>query len=639
MKLLEPLQIKNIRLKNRVVLPPADTNFADTKGNVTQKSLDYYELRARGGVGLIYIEGTYIDTAGKGTLNMLGIYDDAKIEGLSKLSSVIKNHGASVIIQMFHAGAQASRLITGQQPVTASDVPCKLIGETPRSLSIGEIKKIVKIYGESAIRAKKAGFDGVEIHAAHGYLLNQFLSPRTNKRTDEYGGTLENRMRFLLEVFDETRKQVGNEFLISVRLNGSDYVPGGLEIEETVKIAKRMEEKGADIISITGGIYDDPGYHIIPYMNAPRGTHVKFAASVKKVLKNVPVIAVGRINNPEMAESILQKNQADLIAMARALIADPFFVQKIETNKEKTIIRCIACNNCANNLLLQSEISCAVNPNLFKAENDIETAGEKKKILVVGAGPAGLEAAKIARLRGHDVVVIEKEPQIGGALNIASVAPGKEEIKSLNEYFNFILPELGIELRLNTPLSLDLVKEVNPDTLIVATGTVPLIPDIPGLNEVPYKLYSDVLSSRDLPKGQNIAIIGGGMVGIEVAELLSSKGKQITIIEQMKKLGSNIIQMVSIVTIPHVTENPAIKIHLSTKVKEISGNTLHCMTKDQPITIDFDDLVIATGVKPHQPVSDEIKEIVSNVKVIGDAAKPKKIADAVQKAYKVGLKL
>ena len=649
MKLFEPLDIKLksgrvITLRNRIVMPPMDSNLGDTDGNVTDKTLKYYEQRAKGGTALIIVEGTYIEKRGQQTTQMLSMASDEKITGLSKLAQSIKKHGSLASIQLFHAGGQTSKLITNIEPISASQMSDIILAEALGGhmekihvLAKEEIKGVVKMHGDAAERCKKAGFDGVEIHAAHGYIINQFLSPDINKRTDEYGGTLENRMKFLIEVYNEVRNRVGDDFLISVRLNGSDYVEGGFELEETKLVAKKMEDLGADIISISCGTHNSPKNPMIAYMSFPKGFNVDRAAAVKKELSNVPVITVGRINTPSLANEIIEQGKADLVAIGRGLIADPQFALKAKEER-MDIKTCIACNTCITNLMWQKAIECAVNPNLFGVDDDIEKSSEIKKVLIIGAGPGGLEAARVAKLRGHDVLIIEKSGKIGGNLHIASIAPIKEEVKNMISYYNQAFMDLGIRVQLNTPFSLDILDNFKPDQVILSTGSEPILPEIEGLRDIPYKLFSYVLEG-EIPDGKNIAIIGGGMVGLEVAEFLSDKNKKVVVIEMLKQLGANVQEMVKNVVIPLINENNKITTYLKTKITEIKGKTLYGIQKKNPINIDFDDLIIATGVKPNDALEAEIKAKFYSVKKIGDCKKTRKIVDAVKDGYKAALKI
>jgi len=639
MKLLEPIKVKDITIRNRVAMPPMDTHLGNPDGTVSDKIIQYYGLRAKGGVGIIYVEGTAIHQLAKATMYMMKIDSDDKIEGFSKLAEAIKSHGAVAMIQFMHAGSQTSQIFLGDRPVSPSGIKNEfLLMENPRALEKDEIKQIVGYYGDAAERAKKAGFDGVEIHAAHGYLLNQFLSPKHNKRTDEYGGTLENRMRFLVEVYDEIRRRIGDDMIISLRINGSDYVEGGFDIDEAKIVAKKMEEKGIDIINVSASTDETPNHLMIPYMTEPRGIHTKLSAIIKKVIKKVPVIGVGRINDPDIAEQILKEDRADIVALGRQSICDPFFVNKVKDGRGKDIMKCTACNNCINSLALQKEINCAFNPDILTSEYDIKKTSNPKRILISGAGVAGLTASKYGKLRGHEVLLIDKNNKIGGTLHLANAAPYKKELNNILEYYENKIKDLNIDLRLNTKISIDLIDEFKPDILIIATGSKPIIPNIDGLDSINFKLFNDVLSNN-VSVGDNIVIIGGGMVGIELAEFLVAKNKKITIIEKLAKLGSNIDPMVSFVIMHYLEKETNIRTFLKANIKNISKNKIIFECKGDIIELPFDDLIISTGVEPNLPSLDDFKSKVPKIKKIGDCKKPKKIVDATRDAYKLIMKL
>ncbi len=639
MKLLEPIKVKDIEIRNRVAMPPMDTHLGNTDGSVSDKTIKYYRLRAKGGIGIIYVEGTAIHQLAKATMKMMKIDSDDKIEGFSKLAKVIKDNGAIAMIQFMHAGSQTSQLFLGDRPVSPSGVKNSFLPmENPRALTKEEIKQIISYYGDAAIRAEKAGFNGIEIHAAHGYLINQFLSPRHNKRTDEYGGSLENRMRFLIEVYDEIKSRISNNMIIGMRINGSDYVEGGFDIEEAKIVAKTMENKGIDIINVSASTDETPNHLMIPYMTSPRGVHTNLSAEIKKVIKKVPVIGVGRINDPQLAEQILQENKADIVALGRQSICDPYFVKKVKEKREKDILKCIACNNCINSLALQKEINCSINPNILESDEEIEKTKNPKKVLIVGAGPAGLTAAKYAKLKGHEVVIIDKNNKIGGTLNLANKAPYKNEINNIMNYYNYKIKDLNIDLRLNTVLTPKIVDDIQPDILIIATGSKPLIPKINGLESIDYKIFSDVLEDK-VKVGNNVVVIGGGMVGIELSEFLVSKNKKVTIIEKMNKLGANIDQMVSFVIMYYLQQNKNIEKLINANIVKIDKNKIVVEIKGKSIDISYDDVVISTGMGPNLPDLTEIKSKISDIKKIGDCKKPKKIVDAVSGAYKLIMKM
>lgn len=620
-------------------MPPMDTHFGNPDGTVSEDTLKYYGLRSKGGVGLIIVEGTAIHQLGKATMQMMKIDADDKIAGFSELAKVIKDNGAVAMIQFMHAGSQTSQLFLGDRPVSPSGVKNSFLqAENPRALEKDEIREIIKYYGDAAERAQKAGFDGVEIHAAHGYLISQFLSPKHNKRDDEYGGSLENRMRILVDVYQEIKSRVGEALIIGMRINGSDYVDGGFDIEESKIVCKKMEELGIDIINVSASTDETPDHLMIPYMTSPRGIHTNLSAEIKKVIKKVPVIGVGRINDPEVAEKILQDGKADMVALGRQSICDPYFVKKIQEGRPDDIMKCIACNTCINNLALQKQIECAFNPDILNSEFEIEKVKDPKTILIAGAGPGGLTAAKYGKLRGHKVVLIEKMDTIGGTLNLANAAPYKKEINNIIDYYTHKIKDLNIDLRLNTELTPEIIEEIKPDLLILATGSKPIIPPIEGLDKVDYKIFDEVLREKpDLHK--NVAVIGGGMVGIETSEFLVDKDKKVSIIEKMNKLGANIDQMVKFVIMHYLDQEEDINKYLKANVIKISEDKIIMEYQGKTMELPYDDLVISTGVESNLPEIEDLKNKVPKIKKIGDCKKPKKIVDATKGAYKVIMKL
>jgi 2,4-dienoyl-CoA reductase-like NADH-dependent reductase (Old Yellow Enzyme family)/thioredoxin reductase/putative sterol carrier protein len=639
MKLFEPFVIKGLQLRNRIVMPGMDTNFGDEEGNPAAKTYRYYEQRARGGVGLIIVEGAYFDRRGSGTQNMLSIENDRKIEALSKLAQTIKENGAGVLLQIYHAGSQASSFMIGLKPVAPSDVPFQMSGEVPVALKRRQIKRIVRGYVEACKRASRAGFNGVEIHAGHGYLLGQFFSPLTNRRRDGYGGSFENRIRMHVEVLRAVRKRCGDDFIVCFRINGRDYIEGGAEIEETCRLAQRLEEEGVDLINITGGIFDSPGFPVVPYMSYPRGVFSDAASAVKRAVTAVPVCVVGRINTPEAAESILKEEKADLVAIGRGLITDPAFALKAKEGRDEEIRPCIGCNACLNQIMTEQSVACSINPDLLDADGQIDTATDRKRVLIIGAGVAGLEAARIASVRGHEVLLIEKNGTIGGNLRLASVAPMKSEVGLLIPYYESLLQRLPIELRLNTAFNSSILREFEPDAVVLATGSVAEPPNIEGLSESSYSLYNQVLGG-DIPSGRRIIVLRGGMIGIEVAEYLCSLGKSVTILESGRRLGADLYALVAREVMRLVEENGCIHVQVETKPERISDGRLICSTAEGTISVDFDHIVVALGRRPCPDLfedynSQDLK--VGQIYRIGDCKKPGMIFDAVHEANRVAM--
>jgi 2,4-dienoyl-CoA reductase-like NADH-dependent reductase (Old Yellow Enzyme family)/thioredoxin reductase/putative sterol carrier protein len=615
-----------------------DTNFGDEEGNIPDKLLKYYELRAKGGVGLIIVEGAYFDKVGAGTSTMLSIDSNKRIKKFRELVNVIKKHGAHALLQIYHAGAQASSFMIGLQAVAPSAVPFDMSGETPVPLTKKQIAKMVKEYGEACLRAKKAGFDGVEIHAGHGYLLNQFFSLRTNKREDEYGGqNFENRTRAAVEIIREVRKRCGDDFIIGFRLNGSDYITDGLVVEDVIEIAQILEKEGIDLINITGGVFDSPRFPVVPYMNYPKGCFSNNAKLVKEALKHTPIAVVGRINTPEIAEEILQEEKADLVSIGRALISDPYFPLKIMENKKDYIRICIGCNTCLNQIMTEQQVLCAINPNILKDDKEIDKAEKSLNILVVGSGPSGLEFSRIAKMRGHNVKIIEKNSLIGGSLNYAKTAPMKEEVQNLIDYYEKIIEKINIKVSFNTNFSSEIIEDYKPDTIVLATGISPKIPEIKGLSRVKFSNYVNVLSGL-IPKGQKVVVLGGEMIGIETAEFLSCANKEVTIISDKKRLGTDLYSLVAREVLPSIEEDDKIEIYLETEINEIKQNEITAQQNDMPISINFDELVL-TLAGPSIEIEGIAKEKVDSVFKIGDCKEknPRKILDSIQEGYELGL--
>jgi len=638
MKLLEPCRLKNITLRNRLVMPAMDTNFGDTEGYINPESYDYYELRARGGAGLIIVEAAYFIKRGAGTETMLCIDADERIPEFLPIVERIKKHGAAPLLQIYHAGLQSSSFMTGETPQAPSAVPFQLSGEEPEPLTIEDIKMLVEGYAAAGRRAQAAGFVGVEIHAGHGYLLNQFLSKRTNLRDDEYGPqTLENRMRMHVEVLRAVRERCGEDFIICFRMNGSDYIAGGVEPAETAQVAARLEQEGVDLISITGGIFDSPGFPVVPYMNYPKGCFVDAAGTVKKALKKTPVIVVGRINTVEFAEQVLQAGLADFIAMGRPLIADPSVGRKLAAGRPETIRVCISCNYCVDRILTENRVACAINPDILKDDEDLDPAPAPKRVLIVGSGPAGLEAARICRLRGHQVLLIEKLNQIGGQLQEASVAPMKAELGNLVRYHEQMLQDLTVEVRLGAPFTMNMIDRHRPEVVILATGSVPYVPDIEGLQDRAYYTFDKILFNRIVPPGERVVIIGGGAIGLEVAETLSILGKKVTIIEMLKNLAAEVEALVRKEIVPLIESDENITILTRTKVEAVHDGFVVAASSDgRRIEVPYNDLVIATGVTPHCDIDvAELGKRVSEVHLIGDCGRKRarNIREAVLEAY------
>ncbi|MFH1624203.1 MAG: NAD(P)/FAD-dependent oxidoreductase, partial [Pseudomonadota bacterium] len=462
MKLFEAVKINSMELRNRIVMAPMGTHFPNKDGTVSEKLLNYYQRRAEGGTGLIIIEATSVDPYGVNYLNELGIWDDKFIEGLSRLAESIHSQGAKLAIQLYHPGRQASSKRTGIQPVGPSPIPYYPVGEVPRELSKTELTELVQKFGDGARRAMNAGFDAVDIHGAHGYLIGQFLSPESNRRDDEYGGDENRRARFALEIIRSVKENVGEEFPVFFRISASEYTERGLSIDETRRIANLLEDNGADVIDISAGKYESTTWMIQPMM-LPRGCLVPLSEKIREVVR-IPTIIAGRINDPRLAEQILVDGKADLIAIGRGLIADPDFPRKALEGRVDEIRRCVACNTCVDRLMENKEIRCLQNAEVGKEANfEIKPATKRKKVIVIGGGPGGLEAARVSAIRGHDVVLYEKEEKIGGKLRILGSLPGREEWNTMIQFYSDQLDKYKVNVRVKCEGTLEALKKEAAD--------------------------------------------------------------------------------------------------------------------------------------------------------------------------------
>ncbi|MEM3585901.1 MAG: FAD-dependent oxidoreductase [Candidatus Jordarchaeaceae archaeon] len=638
MRLFEPVNIGNVELRNRLVMPPMGTNFASEDGSVTNRIIEYYRERARGGVGLVIVEGAYVHPIGKGSNLQLSLIDDDKIPGLKKLAKAIKSEGAKAAVQLFHAGRQVSSMIIGAQPVSASDVPCRLVRETPRPLKIEEIKETIDSFGEAARRIKEAGFDIVEIHAAHGYLINQFLSPLTNLRKDEYGGNFEGRTRFLVEIIQKIRERVGEDFPIICRMNGDDYFEGGITISEAKKIAKVVEEAGVDAIHVSGGIFDSENAESTAPMWIPRGFMVPLAHEIKRNV-SVPVIAVGRINDIKLAEEIVKKGQADLVSMGRALIADPELPKKAMENRLEEIRPCIACNEgCITNLLFLKPATCVLNAAVGREEEfRIQPSKRSKKVLVIGGGVGGMEFARIAALRGHKVSLYEKSDKLGGQVLLASVPSYKYELKRIVPYFEHELKRLGVDIHLGEEITESVIDDLSPDVVCIATGSTTAIPNIPGIKGDNVVLATDVLAEK-VGVGKTVVILGGGDVGLETGYHLAEKGKKVTILEQMKRVATGMIPAFN-----HYIRNKFVKfggkIITEAKVVEVTSEGAVYEKGGQRILEKADTVIVALGTVPNKSIFEKLQGKVPETYLVGDAVKPGRIINAIHGAAEIAKKI
>lgn len=526
-KVFEPIKFNKLELPNRIVMSPMVTHYATDNGSVTQRVIDYYVARARGGVGLITVEATFVDLRSL-EHHMLGIYDDKMIPGLKKLADAVHKASGRLSIQLIHKGRLAKSSTTYMRTVSASNEPD--MGEVPRALSIPEIKEIVEKFGQAARRAKEAGFDAVEIHMAHGYIINQFLSPYSNKRTDEYGKTIEGRAKFAIEIVERVRKEVGPDFPVTAKINSTEHVEGGLEVEDWKVILPMVEKAGLDAINVSGGLAETT-YLMTAPMAVDRAFNLERARAIKQ-LATVPVGVVGRIPDIQLAEEILARGDVDFITMGRALIADPDLVNKAKAGRIKDIRPCISCNQgCVGRVDFWADICCLANPVAGREGEPqvaITASNKKKKVVVVGGGPAGLTAAATAAKSGHKVTLYEATDTLGGQFYLAGLPPLKKEIPRLLEWLQHDAVQSGVEIVMNHKVTAKDIEKYKPDTVVLATGGTPLVLRIPGVERCINAC--DVLTGKKKVTGPCV-VIGGGSVGCETADYLTEHGVEVTIIE------------------------------------------------------------------------------------------------------------
>lgn len=630
-----PISIGNVKLKNRLVVSPMVTVYCDPDGMATERFIVYHETKAKGGWGAIIVEDYAVDPLGRGFWTP-GLWKDEQIQSHAELTERVHREGSKIIAQIYHCGRQTTPAVIGEQPVSASPLPCPVLGAIPRELTIPEIKKIVSQFGDTALRAKKAGFDGVEVHGAHGYLIAQFMSKYSNKRCDEYGGSLENRLRFPLEIIKDIREKCGPDFMIGFRISADEKVPGGRTIEETKTIAIKLEKQGIDALHVSAGTYEST-WAIIPPMNITPGWIVNYAEEVKKVV-NIPVMTVGRINDPFLAESILLSGKADLIAMGRPSLADPDLPNKFAKGQHDDIRHCIGCQQgCLETLFRNEPIRCLVNPTLgYEYLEELKKTEQPKNITVVGAGPAGLEAARTAALAGHKVTLYEQTDHFGGQFATGAIPPSKGDMSSFVSWLGNQIKKLGVDIQLNTKYTPAICDEEKPDVVIIATGATPNKPPISGIDGENVLNAEDVLLSK-VSTNQKVVIAGGGMIGCETALYLASLGKEVTIVEMLPTIANDEEFTRRVLLLKNIEENH-IEVITDAKITSINSNAVQIEKSQETINIPADTIVLALGMKSNNSLAQEL-EGKAPLKIIGDAIESRNALEATREGFLAGVEV
>jgi 2,4-dienoyl-CoA reductase-like NADH-dependent reductase (Old Yellow Enzyme family)/thioredoxin reductase len=637
-RLFSPLRIKSMELKNRIVMPAMTTLLGNADGTVSDGFVDYYAARARGGAALITAETVdvhpYTHNLALGERGFTAIYDDRFIPSFRRFTDSMHAAGAKASIQLHHNGRAMIMIDPSKPPVAPSAIPHPG-GAVPRALTAAEIKELVEAFGAAAGRAKAAGFDAVEVHGGHGYLIAQFMSAYSNRRTDDYGGDLMGRLRFPIEVLRSIRKTVGAGFPVIFRFSADERVPGGRDPMESVAIAPHLAEAGADCLSITTGMHFTL-YYTVATMGLPKGLNVAAASKVKASV-TVPVVVAGRLNDPILAESVLAEGKADLIAVGRGLIADPELPNKLREGRWKDIRPCIACNQgCIGALTLGAPFTCLVNPEAGRErEMKIKPAEHSKRVWVAGGGPAGMEAARTAALRGHQVTLYEESHDLGGQFRIASLPPSKQEIDQYLKYMDNQMRCTGVEVVLGQRLTAEKATEGKPDVLMVATGGRPMIPAIPGVNQEDVLEAVNVLMGS-VVVGQRVLVAGGGLVGCETALFLFELGKDVTIVEMLPELAGDLV-MVPREALLRRLGKARINVLTSAKIVEFTKGGVIVERGGQREAVEgVDTIVLAMGVVSVNELAGSVGKAIPEVHVIGDARQPGKALEAIASGAMVG---
>jgi len=625
--LFSPFSIKGIQLKNRIVMPGLASFLIENDGGISDAAVEHYRRRAGGGPAMIIMEACAVSPEGVVSNHQARIHDDRLIDGLSRIAAVIKSEGSVPAVQLHHGGRQTSIKVIKRKPVAPSPIPCPTIRGDVEPLSIDGIQEIVQKFGDAADRARQAGFELIEIHGAHGYLINQFLSKISNIREDEYGGDTVGRSRFAIEIVEALRRRLGPDFPLSFKISAQEFVPGGLTVEESIEILKYLVPAGIDVVQVSAGNDITPEWICQP-MFMPKACLADSADQVKKAL-NIPVMAVGRINDPLVANEILLNSQADLVCIGRGLLADPEMPIKASQGRLDEIRTCIACNTCMESIFKKGRIECLVNPMLGREkEMAIVPTQNPKKVMVVGGGPGGLNVAWVAAKRGHTVHVYEKRGSLGGQLLPGSTPGHKKELLSLIKFQKKQIEKFGVTCHLNHEVKIEDIRAMNPDVVILATGSQPLIPRVEGIDRDIVLTYEDVLNEAP-PIFKKAVVIGGGATGLELALHLAEYGCAISVVEMMDKVGTGLESMTRKILLRKLKE-AQVKIMSETRLIRVEANGVVVARSDgTEQTLEAEKVILAAGNRPLNDLYKKVKTLGYETYQIGDCLETRSAKAAI----------
>lgn len=627
MILWDPIYLGGVELRNRAVMPAMGTGYASHKGEASDQLRAYLQVRAEGGAGLVITEVAAVDPLGKGYPSELGVYDDSFLPGLETLAAAIKAGGAAAALQLHHAGRETFEFVIGQQPVAPSPLGSKTLRQVPRELSLKEINQLVGSYATAAKRAKEAGFDAVEVHGAHGYLINQFISPYSNKRNDDYGGDTAGRFRFAREVVQAIKEEAGRDFPVIFRFSSTEAVEGGYELDYILPLLNELEKDGVDAFHVSCGVYDSPGNPTCPGIHFADAINAERAARVKEIV-GVPVIVVGKIHDPRMAESILAEGQADMVAFGRQHLADAMFLEKASRERYEDIRFCISCNQgCIERMMFELKpVRCAINPDCGEEWRGRKGGTQAGTFLVIGAGPAGLQSAITLREAGAEVRVMEREAAPGGQLRAACKPPGKDAFAGWVDWAVTRLASLETEVELEEEAGEETIREGDWAGIVVATGSRPVIPDIPGSGlSLNAEAREVLLGRREV--GNNVLIVGAGSVGLETADYLIAKGRRVTVVEERD--ASPVLNITSQGYYLHKRLREHGELLLGSTITAVSERGAVVSREGMSMQIDADNVIWAVGSRTERDIIDAAGRAGVEVQAAGDAISPRRLVEAI----------